>query len=69
MKISQREIRSALEEVERIRGKLGNLYFKMEEGEGDEGADDLNSYITAKDAVSDAQDRLLDAVDALRRHL
>lgn len=66
MKITEQEMRDAFHEVERIKARLNTLYFKMEEAEGEDGDQLLGRYVAAKEVVSDASDRLLDAVDLLR---
>ena len=67
MKIDPKAMRNAYAEVERLKGKLNSLFFKMEEAEPDAAHPKLaQRYFAAKDVVNAAADDLLAALDHLR---
>jgi hypothetical protein len=67
MKIDPQAMKNAYAEVERLKGALNSLYFKMEEAEPDAAHPKLaQRYLAAKDVVSAAADDLLAALDRLR---
>jgi hypothetical protein len=67
MKIDPQAMKNAYAEVERLKGALNSLFYKMEEAEPDEAHPKLaRRYLAAKDVVSAAADDLLAALDCLR---
>jgi hypothetical protein len=68
MKIDPQAMKNAYAEVERLRGSLNSLFFKMEEAEPHTAYPRRLAarYFAAKDVVSAAADDLLAALDHLR---
>jgi hypothetical protein len=67
MKIDPNALKNAYAEVERLKGALNSLFYKMEEAEPHMAHPKLAPrYLAAKDVVSAAADDLLAALDHLR---
>jgi hypothetical protein len=60
-------MRTAFDEVERLKAALNSLFYKMEEIEPfDDNEMYADRYVPAKHIISDAADSLLAAIDLLR---
>ncbi len=59
-------MRAAFDAVERIRGDLNSLFYKMEEAQFSNEETHQDRYTPAKHIVDDAANSLLAAIDLLR---